>query len=175
VGALLPWATLGTLVGVYGISHASAALIGLIASSVVVLVTVAMFTGWVMPGAHSGAAVAAAGALSGLLNSLTGMAGPPVAMLFEARKFGVQAFRTSIVGYFMFADLLAVALLLQQHVIGQEQFRAVLPLIPSSILGTMAGRRLAGKVSQERFRQVTMTLLLVTGVAGILKALADLL
>jgi len=175
VAGLLPAATAGIFIGARLLKSVPAAAIALVASLAVMVFTLAMMRGWVLPGANTPAATAAAGGLSGVLNALTGMAGPPVAMLFDARGLGVDAFRTSIVGYFMFIDTLALGVLLQQQAIGGDEFRAVLPLIPGSILGTVAGRRLAERVSRERFRQVTMSLLLATGVAGTLKAIFDLL
>jgi uncharacterized membrane protein YfcA len=75
----------------------------------------------------------------------------------------------------MFIDTIALLILLQQDVIGAGEFRTVLALIPGAIAGTLIGRRMAGRVSRERFRQVTMLLLLATGVAGTIKALIGLL
>jgi uncharacterized protein len=174
IAGLLPWASLGLVIGVKLLGVAPAAAIGLIASGAVVGFTLAMMTGWTIPGANRGIATVAAGASSGVLNALTGMAGPPVAMLFDARGLGINAFRTSIVGYFVVIDAIAIGLLAQQQVIGIGEFRTVLALIPGAIGGTIAGRWIAGRVSRERFRQVTMTLLLATGVAGVVKALIDL-
>lgn len=175
IAGLLPWATIGLIIGVTLLKSVPDALVALVASLAVMLFTLAMMTGWKLPGADSPVATAAAGGLSGILNALTGIAGPPVAMLFDARHLGVDAFRTSIVGYFMFIDTVALAILLQQDVIGGPELRTVVLLIPSAIAGTVVGRRVAARVSRERFRQVTMTLLLATGVVGTIKAAIDLL
>ncbi|MFM9107419.1 MAG: sulfite exporter TauE/SafE family protein, partial [Chloroflexota bacterium] len=84
VAGLLPAATAGIFVGARLLTSVPAAAVSLIASTAVMVFTLAMMRGWTMPGADTPAATAAAGGASGVLNALTGMAGPPVAMLFDA-------------------------------------------------------------------------------------------
>lgn len=174
-GLLLPWAILGMLGGAAVLQRLRPAQIELAASLVVMGFAVALAAGWRLPGAATPAATAAAGAFSGLLNTATGMAGPPIALLFAAREYGVARFRTTIVAYFVAIDLIGIAILLWQGVVGPGQLRTALLLMPGAVLGTFGGRLLARRVSVAAYRRVTLGLLIATGLVGLAHALGDLL
>lgn len=171
---LMPWAIIGILVGaqlqhVLRPSHVS-----LIASIAVIMFSLALTRGWKPPGAASPIADTVAGSLSGILNSLTGMAGPPVALLFEARDYGVNAFRTSIVAYFMVIDVVALAVLVQQQIIGRPQLQAAALLVPTAVAGSFIGRRLSAIIPVPLFRRIVLWLLVLTGVVGIVRAISEI-
>lgn len=167
---LMPWAALGIFVGAVALQNVETRLVELLASATVLVTSLVLLRGWRIPGADAPAAVAVAGGSSGVLNAMTGMAGPPVAMLFEARRLGVHEFRTSIVAYFVFIDLVAIVLLTWQRVIGREEYLVALALIPGALVGTWLGRLLSERISVDHFRRITLLLLLGTGAVGIIKA-----
>jgi uncharacterized membrane protein YfcA len=78
------------------------------------------------------------------------------------------------VAYFYVVDALAMALLIQQRLVGWDELRVVAQLLPAAIAGTFAGRALVRQASQEQFRRITLIILLGTGAVGVISALRDL-
>lgn len=175
VAALLPWAIAGVVAGVFLLRILDVAQIKLVASLVVAGFALSMLRGWSPPGAGSPIATGVAGATSGVLNAMTGMAGPPVVMLFVARKLDTHAFRTSIVAYFILIDVAALAILVQVGEIGWVETRTALLLLPAALVGTFIGRRLVSRVRVETFRRLVLVMVMSTGALGIADALRALL
>jgi uncharacterized membrane protein YfcA len=174
VVALLPGALVGVGIGVTLVQVLDPAYIKLLAGIVVVAFTLAVARGWTPAGAGRPAAPGLAGVASGVLNATTGMAGPPVVLLFAARGFGVQPFRATTVAYFYFVDAAGLAVLIQQGVIGRSELRVAGALLPAALVGTFVGRSLVRRVSPEGFRRITFGLLVLTGAVGVVDALVAL-
>lgn len=172
---LAPWSLLGVVIGVAILKSVDATVIKLLASAVVIGFTAILLRGWELPGASSTFATALAGVSSGTLNATVGMAGPPVVMLFAARRYGVHAFRTSLVAYFVLVDAAELALLAQQRVIGIPELAVAAGLVPAALIGKLIGRWVVRLVSVEQFRRLTIGLLLVTGVLGVVNAGLELM
>jgi uncharacterized membrane protein YfcA len=96
-------------------------------------------------------------------------------LLLAAREFDVDAFRTSIVAYFFFVDLAALAILSGQGIIGPSELAVAASLLPGALIGTAIGRRLVRRLSSTAFRNLTLALLLVTGLAGAFNAVLELI
>jgi uncharacterized membrane protein YfcA len=172
--ALVPWALVGVFAGAAMLRLLDAAYIKLLASAVVIAFTLVMIRGSILPGAHSPVATALAGTASGALNASTGIAGPPVVLLFTARDFGIQSFRGSTVAYFVFVDVAGLTVLLSQGIVGADELSTAAALLPAALLGTCAGRSLVRRVSVAAFRRITFGLVLLTGAVGAVNALVDL-
>ena len=171
---LLPGAALGSAAGVAVLQRLDAAWLKLLASVVVVAFALLLVRGWTMPGARSRLATGIVGFLSGALNASTGLAGPPVVLLFTVRDYDVLAFRVSIVAYFMVVNIIAFALFILQDVIHRNELVISLQLLPATLIGTVAGRWLVRYVSSGDFRRIVLGVLLATGMAGIVNALLAL-
>lgn len=174
VMSLLPGAVIGLGGGIVLLRSVDEAWIKLLAGVVVLMFTIATFRGLTIPGAASSGAPPVAGFFSGVLNVTTGMASPPVALLFASRKYQPNAFRSSIVAYFYVIDVLAMALLIQQGLVGSSELRVVAMLLPAAIAGTVIGRHLVKRASEAQFWRLVMIILLGTGLVGIVSAIRDL-
>ena len=175
VKAILPGAVVGLVIGVALVQIVAPVWIKLVSAVAVILFTIALAYGRQLPGIGSRFAPPFAGLLSGVMNTTTGIAGPPIAILFTGRQFDPVAFRVSIILYFYVVDTLAIGLLLQQGVIGSAEMGAVLRLLLPASAGLVAGRRLAKRVSPTLFRRVTFVLLFATGGIAAFVALRELL
>lgn len=173
--ALVPGATIGVFFGTVLIRVLEPAYIKLIAGFVVVLFAISVLRGWKLNAVHHPMAAPLAGLASGTLNTSTGMAGPPVALLFTTRDYDMQAFRASLMAYFYYVDLIGMSLLVQQGIVGRDELAIVLRLLPAAIIGSFVGRRLLKRISQHQFRRLTLGMLLATGAVGIVAALRALL
>ncbi|MCC6943489.1 MAG: sulfite exporter TauE/SafE family protein [Thermomicrobiales bacterium] len=174
VSTVLPGAIVGLGAGVLLLRSVDEAWIKLLAGVVVLVFTVATFRGLSIPGSESRGAPPLAGFLSGVLNISTGMASPPVALLFASRRYQPNAFRSSIVAYFYVIDLLAMMVLIQQGLVGWSELRTVALLLPAALAGTVVGRHLLTKASEAQFWRLVMIILLGTGLVGVTGAIWDL-
>lgn len=171
---LLPGAIIGLLIGVNLIDIVQPAVIKLVAALVVLLFSLSLLRGWKMQGVHSPLAPPLAGLFSGMLNATTGMAGPPVALLFTTRDYGIDAFRASIVAYFYVIDLLAIVLLTRRQIVTTDDLRTVALLMPAAIVGSFLGRRAVKRISPLFFRRITLVMLVITGLIGTVAAVVAL-
>ena len=173
--ALLQGALVGIGLGVSLLRVLAADAVTLLASLVVVLFAVAMMLGWTPHGMGSRFAPGLAGALSGVLGTMTGMNGPPVVLLFVARRYDMHAFRTSLVTYFLLVNVVALSARAWAGETGWRDVQTALLLLPAAIVGTTIGRRLLPRVPVVTFRRFVLLLVLATGLVGVASALRPLL
>jgi hypothetical protein len=173
--ALAPGATIGVVLGTLLIRTVEPAVIKLIAGTAVVLFALSLLRGWKVNAVHHPLAAPLAGVASGTLNTSTGMSGPPVVLLFTTRDYDMRAFRSSIMAYFYYVNILGLSLLIQQGIVGRAQLVVVLQLLPAAIAGGFVGRRLLRRFSQAQFRMLTTGMLLASGTIGIVTSMRSLL
>ncbi len=175
LGALIPGATIGVVLGIVLIRVLDPSMLKLVAGIVVLLFAISVLRGWRIDAAHHPLAAPVAGVASGTLGSSTGMSGPPVVLLFTTRAYDMQSFRGTITMYFYYVNALTMSLLVLGGIVGREQAGVVAQLLPTAIVGGFIGRWLLRYVSQAQFRAITLVMLLITGATGVVTALRALL
>jgi uncharacterized membrane protein YfcA len=134
------------------------------AISAIILSAVAMLaSGWRFSGRPNAGTTLAAGAASGFLNGLSGMAGPPIAFYYLAGTDSAASVRANLTTYFVFVDLLALAAFVSRDLIGWSTGVQALFLAPAIVLGGLIGERLFPLASEAFYRR--LALLLLVGVA----------
>lgn len=169
--SLLPWALAGLLLGAEVLQVLGAGQIRLLAGVTVVVFALLMIWGVEIPGLGSRWGTAAAGGASGALSTSTGLAGPPVVMLFAARGFPKESFRASNAAYFLCISLAGLALFFLRDLLSASHLYLAAALLPAVLLGKAAGTRLLLRVSDELFRRITLALVLVAGLAAVASGL----
>ena len=91
----------------------------------------------------------AAGATSGFLNGLSGMAGPPIAFYYLAGNEPAARVRANLTTYFVFVDLIALASFASRDLIGWSTGVQGLFLAPAVMLGGLLGERLFPLASEK--------------------------
>lgn len=172
---ILPPAWLGTFIGLALLRTLDSAAIELIAGSAVVISSVAMLSGWRIPRSESNVAGLAAGLGSGILSTTSGMAGPPMVLLFTSRRYSAHIFRGTLTVIFYALSLASLAQLARDDLIDRSDFRTTLVLLPAAAVGTVVGQRLLRRVSASQFTRLVLLLLIVTGSLGVASALFHLL
>jgi uncharacterized membrane protein YfcA len=171
---LLPGALPGLLVGAWILAIADPNILKVVAGALVTGYAVLLLLG-VQP--HFGAggwATTLAGAASGTLATSTGLSAPPVVILFQELRLPTNAFRASISAYFVVLNLIGFAILLASGTLDRGAVVTTAALAPAALLGALAGNRLVRRLSAPGFRRLTVFLLMLTGVMGIVTALAAL-
>lgn len=111
------------------------------------------------------------GMLSGMLNGATTFSGPPVVLFLANQKVAKHQFRASLAAYFLLLNTVAVAAFIADGLFTGEAFLNTFYYFPVVILGVMLGIRLAGVVSEDRFRFLA---LIALGFLGILSVISGL-
>lgn len=174
IGAMLPSAWLGIGIGILIVRAVDPDYIKLLASLVVIVAALLLMRGWRPERAHDPAAGPVAGLLSGILSPTTGMDGTPVVFLLSSRDYSIAAFRSTITVYYYLIIPVTILALVQQGLLGRDDFVRSFVVVPPVVIGTMIGQRLVRRMSVERFRSIVFGLLLVSGLVGAVAALMSL-
>lgn len=108
---------------------------------------------------------ALAGAISGVLNTSTGMNGPPVVLYLQHRRLPPLRFRAGLSMFFSVSGVVSLTLLASFGVVGLRALSLSAWALPSVLLGHVIGHRIAGYAGDETFRR--MVLALLCGTAGV--------
>jgi uncharacterized membrane protein YfcA len=137
--------------------------------SAIVLSAVAMLaSGWRYSGPPRPAATLAAGAVSGFLNGLSGMAGPPIAFYYLAGTEAAVKVRANLTTYFVFVDLIALSLFFGRDLVGAHTAVQSVFLAPAVILGGLVGERLFPLASEGFYRRLALVLLVAVAIGSLI-------
>lgn len=128
-------------------------------SAIVLGAVVLLASGWRFSGRPNSATTLTAGAASGFLNGLSGMAGPPIAFYYLAGDDPAARVRANLTTYFVFVDLMAVAAFASRDLIGWSTSVLGLLLAPAVMLGGVLGERLFPLASEKFYRRLALVLL----------------
>ena len=139
------------------------------AISAIILSAVGLLaSGWRYPGRPRSGTTLAAGALSGFLNGLSGMAGPPIAFYYLAGQDTAAHVRANLTTYFVFVDLAAIAVFASRGLIGWNTGAQALFLAPAVILGGMVGERLFPLANERFYRRLALCLLVGVAIGSLM-------
>jgi uncharacterized membrane protein YfcA len=139
------------------------------AISAIVLSAVALLAGgWRFSGRPRMATTLAAGASSGFLNGLSGMAGPPIAFYYLAGNETVTRVRANLTTYFVFVDLAALATFASRGLVAWPTAVQGLLLAPAVIAGGLLGERLFPLASESFYRRLALVLLVGVAIGALI-------
>ena len=139
------------------------------AISGIVLAAVALLaSGWRFAGRPRTATTLAAGVSSGFLNGLAGMAGPPIAFYYLAGDETVTRVRANLTTYFVFVDLVALAMFTSRGLVDGSTGVQALFLAPAVVLGGMLGGRLFPLASERFYRRLALVLLVGVAIGALI-------
>jgi len=137
--------------------------------SAIVLGAVALLSsGWRYHGPPVLSATLSAGAASGFLNGLSGMAGPPIAFYYLAGTESAARVRANLTTYFIFVDLAAIAVFASRQLIDWNTGLLGLLLAPAVMLGGLVGERLFPLASELFYRRLALALLVAVALGVLL-------
>lgn len=107
-----------------------------------------------------------AGTLSGMLNAIAGLAGPPVVFLYYASTTSDHATRAALTGYFLPVYVLTAAARIGT---GQMPIATILNALPCAVAAMIALRLLRPHLKKEsRYLRPLALILIVVAAAGVL-------
>lgn len=136
-------------------------------SGIVLTAVVLLASGWRFAGRPNMATTLTAGATSGFLNGLSGMAGPPIAFYYLAGNDTAAQVRANLTTYFVFVDLLAIAAFASRDLVGWSTGVHGLLLAPAVMLGGVIGERLFPLASETFYRRLALVLLVGVAIGSL--------
>ncbi len=104
------------------------------------------------------------GFVSGILGACLAMPGPLVMLYLSRTTLSKDEIRATMISFFVFAYI--AILVLQMVVIGiaKETWVNSATMIPAALLGVLAGHQLSKKIDERLFREIILSILILTGV-----------
>jgi uncharacterized protein len=164
--ALLIPALFGIVVGTVVLGAVNPVYIRLGVGAIVVFSALLLVRDVRLPGAGTRWGALVAGSASGALSTSTGLAGPPVVLLFASRGLTKHAFRGSSALYFLVLSLAGIAALYHRGLVTGEHVPLSIALVPAAFAGKLAGTALLPRFSDKAFRALTLAIVIVTGILG---------
>ena len=119
------------------------------------------------PGAGGAFAV---GGVAGLLNGAADIGGPP-AIVFYFSTTGVAVGRATLITFFLFTDLYALAWAGGSGLLANTGWQLIVVALPFSLLGIWIGQRFYHRLDEVRLRRLIWLVLAVLGALGVASGL----
>jgi len=121
----------------------------------------------------AGLATGTAGLLGGFLGITTSLNGPPPVVLLSRQNVAPQQFVADLAVYFIVCNALALGLIALSGEVAPGRVGVLLLCwLPGAVLGNTLGNNWTARVPQGPFRVLTLCLVMVTGLATVVTALA---
>lgn len=138
--------------------------------------TILLWRGFRLERAPGTTATIATGAVSGLFNGAISVGGPPVVLFYFSSPAAVNVGRASIIAYFLFTDLIALAVMAPQDLIDRSTLIRFVAFLPALIAGIWVGARSFRGADPAKFRRWVLVILfaiaVLTGIKGALELTA---
>jgi uncharacterized membrane protein YfcA len=112
----------------------------------------------------------AAGAVSGVLGGSTSMSGPPVVLYLLGAERDMEAFRGTLIAFFLPMSLVTIAGLAAVGRVTPDVLRTSAIALPALVVGLVLGAWLRYRVREELFRLLVLMLLIFTSIGVIISA-----
>ncbi|HKU95497.1 MAG TPA: sulfite exporter TauE/SafE family protein [Vineibacter sp.] len=166
IGLLLLAAAVAVPLGVFVLLTADPDPLRWAISGIVLAAVLLLAVGWRFRGRPTPPATLAAGAVSGFLNGLCGMAGPTVAFYYLAGADAAATVRASFIVYFGAVDLVAlIGLGLQGLITWNTLILGAILAVPY-VAGGLVGERLFPLASETFFRRLALAILACVAVVA---------
>lgn len=168
---LLPGGLLLTPVGALMLAIVDPTLLKLAICAVVMLIALALWRGFRLKQAPGPVGSFLAGASAGFLGGLAAIPGPPVILFYLSAPGNHASTRASLNGFFLILNILAVSTLALKGAFDLHAIAWAAALGPAMLLGSWLGSVGFRRADPALSRTVAVSLLFVTGAAGIASAL----
>ena len=149
----------------------SDALQALVASTVIVTALLLYFRPVVEPGPGTRTAQLATGFVSGVVGGSTSMGGPPIVLYLLGREREIEAFRATLLAFFLPGSVLQIAILAGVGRITGDVLLLVAAALPAVGVGLLSGAWLRRHVEAERFRAIVVAVLVLTSAAVLISTI----
>ena len=137
-------------------------------SIVIVVFALAMFAGWRYTGAANPVLRTTVGGVGGVLAGAASIGGPPVILFLLAGGDRAATNRATLIYYFLFTQMVSIPIYWWVGIIEQRTLLVFALLIPAMMVGLWIGERIFRQSSEELFRRVALSFLLIIGLTTLI-------
>jgi hypothetical protein len=170
VGLLVAGAAFGTPAGVWLLAHVPEAQMRLAIALFVLIAAIALLAGLQLKKKAGSAGTAAVGVASGVANGAVAMGGVPVVLFLAADGDSPARIRAATIAYFFLLDLMGLAFLSGQGLLGPGTLIDAAAALPILVVGLWLGTRHFLGATAESFRRITLWMLFGLALAGIARS-----
>ncbi|WP_161787268.1 sulfite exporter TauE/SafE family protein [Endozoicomonas numazuensis] len=106
-----------------------------------------------------------AGVVSGITGTTSSIGGPPVALVMQNESG--DRIRASMSIYFVFSSIISLSFLFAGGMVGWQDFKYALVLVPPVLLGSKMASRVSHRIDQRIIRHALLVLCSIAGVSAI--------
>lgn len=150
--------------GTYLLIAVEAWLLKTVTGLLISLFAALMLLGRSLPIRNERTAFLTAGLLSGLLNGSISVSGPPLALILSNQGMSKQAFRANLALNGVVLNLVSIASFAAGGLLDRETGGFLLWTIPAMLLGAWLGAKAVHRFDERLFKQVSLWLILVSGI-----------
>ena len=173
-GRLLPLVLAGIAgipVGTYLLVSLNTGILRIAIGCLVALSALAFLAGLERPIKRERIGLAASGFTSGILNGVASMSGPPVVLFLANQGMPKDAFRASLIAYFLVLNLATVPVYIVARLVSVDVLAYAGVLLPLMAAGALAGSRLARRVPEKAFRRAVLVAVAAAGVVAVVSGI----
>lgn len=167
VAWLMSGAAIGTPAGVWLLVAVPPQAMRLGIALFVLGAAIALLAGFRLERRASGGRVVALGVASGVANGAVAMGGLPVALFFTADGDNPMRLRATLIAYFFLLDLVGLAFLAREGLVGRETVAHAVVALPVLVCGIWLGTRHFLGATAASFRRTTLWILIGLALIGI--------
>jgi uncharacterized membrane protein YfcA len=127
----------------------------------------ASMAGWRRPIVESWRTRSGIGLLAGVMSGSTWMGGPPLVLFLSNQGTEKQAFRANLAACFALWTFFGLVSQIWGGLITSEVLRYTVVMVPVALLGRYAGMSLAPRIDEERFRTLSLLVLIGTSLVAV--------
>lgn len=169
IGVLTGAAIVAVPLGVYAVTHVDTAIMTRVIAGSVIALALILMTGWRYTGTPGWLVTVGVGAVSGALDGLVAVPGPPVALFLYGGPHPAQTVRDNLVGYFLLLDVATLIAFAIEGTLRAEWLWLGLGSVPISIAGNWMGMWLARRLPEIRLRRLALLIVVLAGLALFLR------
>lgn len=109
------------------------------------------------------------GALSGLLNGLGGLSGPPVLMFLSNIDLNKSQFKATLSSYFLTMNIVAILIFAFKGLYTLDNLKVVGTQLPQVAIGTAVGVYASTKIEEKLFKRVVNAVIPIMGITIVWK------
>ncbi|QIG51502.1 sulfite exporter TauE/SafE family protein [Nordella sp. HKS 07] len=162
----------GTPLGVWLLTNVPAPPMQIALAVFVLIITGFMWRGFTLKSMPGMTASAGVGVASGLFNGAFGIGGPPVILFYFASPAGNIAGRASLIAFFLMTDLIGLAFMSQESLIGWNSLYLAFIFLPALFIGIWLGAKSFKGADPRVFRKWVLALLAFLAVLSGLQGIA---
>lgn len=168
---LILGSAVGTPIGVEALGYIAPDTARILVALYVIAISLALLFGWRLARPIGQIGMLILGFLCGMITGLIGMGGLIVAAFLTAAGTRPAAMRATLIAYFIPLGLLAIALMARQGLYTKESLTVTALALPVFAAGVWLGGRHFLSATPEQFRKYTLGLLIMLGLAALIRAL----